>query len=71
MWEEALEGAADSGPRAFHLENGFQVTVPLEGSPRSRRMCSRIQSPVGRLQIKVKQGALRITKFMVVGWNRL
>lgn len=71
LWEEALQGAADSGPRAFHLESWFQATVPLEGPPRSRPMRTSIQSPVGRCQQTVEQGTLRITEFMVVGWDRV
>lgn len=55
----------------FHLEPWSQATVPLEGPPRSRPMHTSIQSPVGRLQWTVKQGTLRITEFMVVGWDRV
>lgn len=69
LWEEALHGAADSGPRAFHLESWFQVTVPLEGPPRKRPKCTSTQPPVGRCQQTVEQGTLRITEFMVVGWD--
>lgn len=71
MWEEALQGAADSGPRAFHLGSWFQATTQLEGPPRSRPVRTSIHSPVGRCQWTVKQGTLRITEFMVVGWGRV